>query len=109
MKCPSTECILEAVSITMSSNSAHLLIGSPNSGSVTDIYGAIHIDKKLMEESLIKPQNYKRYRDDTLDICVNSSEEEQKELTNWMNDNICKDRIKFKIEEMGPDVKFLDT
>ena len=26
-----------------------------------------------------------------------------------MNDNICKDRIKFKIEEMGPDVKFLDT
>ena len=62
-----------------------------------------------MEESPIKPQNYKRYRDDTLDICVNSSEEEQKELTNWMNDNICKDRIKFKIEEMGPDVKFLDT
>ena len=51
----------------------------------------------------------KRYRDDTLDICVNSSEEEQKEVTNWMNDNICKDRIKFKIEEMGPDVKFLDT
>ena len=26
-----------------------------------------------------------------------------------MNDNICKDRIKFRIEEMGPDVKFLDT
>ena len=26
-----------------------------------------------------------------------------------MNDNICKDRIKFKIEEMEPDVKFLDT
>ena len=26
-----------------------------------------------------------------------------------MNDNICEDRIKFKIEEMGSDVKFLDT
>ena len=26
-----------------------------------------------------------------------------------MNDNICKDRIKFKIGEMGPDLKFLDT
>ena len=26
-----------------------------------------------------------------------------------MKDNICKDRIKFKIEEMGLDVKFLDT
>ena len=120
IKCPSTECIFEALSITMSSNSAHFsnryfiqingaTIGSPDSGSVTDIYGAIHIDKKLMEESPIKPQNYKRYRDDTLDICINSSDEEQKELTNWMNDNICKDRIKFKIEEMGPDVKFLDT
>ena len=71
IKCPSTECILEAVSITMSSNSAHFSnryftqidgarIGSPDSGSVTDIYGAIHIDKKLMEESPIKPQNYKR-------------------------------------------------
>ena len=55
-----------------------------------------------MEESLIKLQNYKRYRDDTLNICVSSSEEKQKELTNWMNDNICKDRIKFKIEEMDP-------
>ena len=26
-----------------------------------------------------------------------------------MNDSICKDRIKFKIEEMGHDVKFLHT
>ena len=26
-----------------------------------------------------------------------------------MKDNICTDRIKFKIEEMGPGVKFLDT
>ena len=42
---------------------------------------------KKFQESPIKPQNYKRYRDDTLDIC----EEEQKELTNWMNDSICKD------------------
>ena len=101
IKCPSTECILQAVSIRMSSNSSHFrnryfnqidgaTIGSPDSGSVTDIYGAIHIDKKLMEESLIKPQNYKWYRDDILDICVNSSEEKQKELTNWMNNNICK-------------------
>ena len=26
-----------------------------------------------------------------------------------MNDNICNDRIKFKFEEMGPDVKFFHT
>ena len=62
-----------------------------------------------MEEPPMTPQHYKQYQDDTLDICVNSSEEEQKELTDWMNDNICKDRIKLKIEEMGPDVKFHDT
>ena len=38
-------------------------IGSPNSGSITDIYGTIHIDKKFIDESPAKPQNYKRYRD----------------------------------------------
>ena len=87
------------VSITMSSNSAHFsnryftqiygaTIGSPESVSVTDIYGAIHIDRKLMEEFPIKPLYYKRNRDDTLDICVNSSEYEQKELTNWMNGSV---------------------
>ena len=119
-ECPSTECVLEAVSITMSSNSAYFsnryftqidgaTIGSLDSFSVTDTYGAIHIDRKLTDKSPIKPQNYKRYRDNTLDICVNSSEEEQKELTNWMNNNICKDRIKFIIEEMGRNVKFHDT
>ena len=81
IKCQSTGCLLEAVSITMSSNSANFsnryftqideaTIGSPDPGSVTDIYGTIHIDGNLMEESPIKPQNYKRYRDDTLDICV---------------------------------------
>ena len=83
---------MEAVSITMSSNFAHFsnryftqidgaAKGSPDSCSVTDIYGAIHIDRKLMEESPKKPQDYKCYRDDILDICVNSSEEEKKELT----------------------------
>ena len=69
IECPSTECVLEAVSIIMSSNSAHFsnryftqidgaTIGSPDSGSVADVYGAIHIYRKLMEESPIKPQNY---------------------------------------------------
>ena len=71
---PSKECIHEAVDITMSSNTAHFCnryfmqidgatIASPDSGSITDIYGAIHIDKKFIDESPIKPQNYKRYRD----------------------------------------------
>ena len=56
---PSTECILEAIEITMSSNSTTFndrfstqvdgaTIGSSDSGSVTDIFGAIHIDKKFI-------------------------------------------------------------
>ena len=54
---PSKECILEAISITMSSNSTKFserfftqidqaAIGSPDSRSITDIFNAIHIDKK---------------------------------------------------------------
>ena len=112
---PSKECILEAVDITMSSNTAHFCnryftqidgatIGSPNSVSITDIYGAIHTDKKFIDESPVKPQNYKRYRDDTVDICKNSSKQEQNKIADWMNENICKDKIKFKVESMGDDV-----
>ena len=82
---PSTECILEATEITMSSNSVKFIdrfftqiegstIGSPDSGSITDIFGAIHIDKKFELECPKKPENYKRYRDDTIDISRNSSE-----------------------------------
>ena len=117
---PSKECILEAVDITMSGNTAHFCnryftqidgatIGSPDSGSITDIYGAIHIDKKFIDESPIKPQNYKTYRDDTIDICINSSKQEQNKITDWMNENICKDKIKFKVESMGDEVTFIDT
>ena len=62
-----------------------------------------------MTNAPIKSQNYKRYRDDTLDVCRNSSKEEQKQITDWMNENIRKDRIKFKIESMGDEVTFLDT
>ena len=69
----------------------------------------IHIDKKLIENALIKPQNYKRYRDDTLDVCMNGSKEEQKQMTDWINENISKDIIKFKMESMRDEVTFLDT
>ena len=112
---------MEAVSITMSSNTAYFTdryftqisratIGSPDSGSaLTDIYGAIHIDTKLIENAPIKPQNYKRYSDNTLDVCRNSSKEEQKQITDWINENISKDRIKFKVESVGDEVIFLDS
>ena len=117
---PSKECILEAVDITVSSNTAHFCnryftqtdgetIGSPDSGSITDIYGTIHIDKKFIDESPVKPQNYKRYRDITIDICKNSSKQEQNKIIAWLNENICKDKIIFKVDSMGDEVTFLDT
>ena len=103
----STECILEAIEITMSSNSTRFnsrlftqvdgaTIGSPDWGSITDIFGAIHIDKKIIEESSRKPENYKRYRDDTTDIVCKSGEEEQKKITEWVNNNY-PNKIVFKI------------
>ena len=55
-----------------------------------------------------KPENYKRYRDDTIDICRNSSEKEQEEVTKWMNENIYKDKIVFKTESIGEEITFLD-
>ena len=109
---PSKECILEAVDITVSSNTAHFCnryftqidgatIGLPDSGSITDIYGAIHIDKKFINESPVKPQNSKRYGDDTIDIYKNSSKQKQNKITDCVNENICKDKIKFKVEFNG--------
>ena len=70
---PSTECISEAIEIMMSSNSMKFIdrsltqidrttIGSPDSGSITEIFGAIHTDKKFGLECP-KIENYKRYRE----------------------------------------------
>ena len=60
-------------------------IGSPDSGSVTDIFGAMYIDNIIEESFPIKPDNYVRYRDDTFDVCINSNEAEQEEVTTWMD------------------------
>ena len=40
----------------------------------------------------------KRDRDDT-------KKQEQNKITDWMNENICKDKIKLKVESMGDEVK----
>ena len=120
LQCPSSDCILEAIEITMSSNSTQFnrrlftqidgaTIGSPDSGSIADIYGAVHIDQVLIQQCPIVQQNYKRYRYDTIDVCRNSSREEQECITDWMNENIEKDRTKFSIECIGEEVRFLDT
>ena len=68
---PSKECILEAISMTMSSNSTKFnerfvtqidgaTIGSPDSGFITAIFSAIHIDKKFIKDC---PKSLKATRD----------------------------------------------
>ena len=93
---PSSECILEALEITMSSNSTEFdsrfftqvdgaTIGSPDSGSATDIFGAIHIDKVILDQCPIEPENYRRYRDDTFDVCLKSSDQSSDILQHSQN------------------------
>ena len=43
-----------------------------------------------------KPGNYKQYK--KTDVCKNSTDNEQQEITGWMNGNIYQDKIKFNIE-----------
>ena len=71
------ECIKEAVEITMTRNNCCFLgkhytqvdgatIGGPSSGSITDIYGAEYIDNIVYEVCPYNVQEYRRYRDDTI-------------------------------------------
>ena len=59
---PSAECILEAIGITMTSNSTKFsnrsftqidgaTIGSPDSGSITDIFGAVFLTRNLWKNA----------------------------------------------------------
>ena len=63
-------------------------IGGPDAGSVTDIFGAIYIHKVIQEECPFDVEEYKRYRDDTADINTNSTIEQQKVITDWLNENV---------------------
>ena len=53
---------------------------------------------------------YKRYRDDTIDINSNSNLQQQMSITNWLNENVYKDNIKFTVEgnENPTQANFLD-
>ena len=64
------QCIVEAVRLTMTSNNCSFLgrhftqidgatIGGPDAGSVTDIFGAIYIDKVIQEEVHLMLKNTK--------------------------------------------------
>ena len=76
---------------------------------MTDIFGAMYIDNIIEESCPIKPDNYGRYRDDTFDVCINSNEAEQEEVTTWMDENIYKGKIKFEMKCNTKELEFLDT
>ena len=95
---PPIECVIEAIEITMSRNQCEFMgryytqingatIGGTDSGSITDIFGARVIDKKIKEDCPWPTTTYMRYRDDTFEASNNGVEVE-KEKTEWMNSNI---------------------
>ena len=89
-----TECIVEAISLVMSSNNCQFqdehymqingaTIGGLESASTTDIFGAIFLDKPALKEGPFQPLKLIRYRDDCFDVELNKTEEEIREFTDF--------------------------
>ena len=89
--------------------------GGPESASVTDIFGAEYIDKKAMEGGGgrggggMESEDWKRYRDDTLDIKENCTVEELEIFTDYLNQNVLKDKIVFEMVNSRENLPFLDV
>ena len=87
------ECIFE---ITTSSNNGKVLdrnftqingatIGGPKSASVTDIFGAIYMDRAVNEgNSQLHPSDWKHYRDDRCDIEEDCDENQIHDFTEYL-------------------------
>ena len=72
-------------------------IGGPESASVTDIFGAVYIDEVARQgDGSLKPNDWCRYRDDTWDIEEVCDDHMVKNFTNYLNETILKDKIKFE-------------
>ena len=85
-------------------------IGDPESASVTDIFGAIYIDRVVNEgNSHLHPSDWKRYRDDGWDIEEDCDENQIYQFTEYLNDAVLKDKIRFQpvVKESG--LEFLDV
>ena len=52
---------------------------------------------------------YKRYRDDTIDVSSNTSIDQQHVINEWFNDNIYKGKVKFKRDCDPSTIPFLDV
>ena len=115
------KCIFEALEITMSSNNGKVLdrnftqingatIGSPESASVTDIFGAMFIGRVVNKgNSHLHPSDWKRYRDDGWDIVEDCDENQIYQFTEYLNDAGLKDKIRYQpvVKESG--LEFLDV
>ena len=75
------QCILDALAITMTSNTCNFMgrhftqidgatIDGPESASVTDIYGAVFIFSKTEENIINEDEDWKPYRDDSFSISL---------------------------------------
>ena len=90
---PEKQCILDALAITMTSNSCNFM-----GKYFTQVDGA----------TIGGPESA-RYRDDSFSISLQTSKEREIEKTEWMNSNIVKDKIKFTMECSQDEMIFLDT
>ena len=54
-------------------------------------------------------EDWKRYRDDTLDIKGNCTKEELGIFTDYLNQNVLKDKIVFEMESSRENLPFLDV
>ena len=104
-KFPQEQCILNALTITVTSNTCNFMgrhftqidgatIGGPESASVNDIYGAVFINSKIEKNIINEDEDWKRYRDDSFSISLRTCKEREIEKTKWLNENIVKDKIK---------------
>ena len=114
------DCVLEALEITMSSNSGEFrnyfftqingaTISGPESASVTDIFGVVRVDPVAERDGPIAPTEWKRYRDDMWDLEEEITEPQLHDFREYMNHSVLQNKIKFTMETSKQDLVFLDT
>ena len=115
------ECILEALSITLSSYNGQFqeklftqiegaTIGGPESASVTDTFEAVHIDEVARQgDGSLKPNGWRRCRDDTWDTEEVCDDHMVKNFTDHLNETILTDKIKFEPVAKETVLEFLDV
>ena len=124
----SKECICEAVEVTMTSNNGCIAgqfftqidgatIGGTDSASITDIFRGQFIDPVAEREMktnagiILKPLDWRRYRDDTSDNEEGEldNSENVKRFTTYLNEEVCTGTIVFKPDSDPNQLVFLDT